>query len=221
LSETLNSHPDILCHGEPFHPTPHSHLKGDMRGLDLAAAVALRDTDPQAYVTWFYDHPEVKSVGFKIWHNQAPAIADQLMADTSVAKIIYERTNVLARFSSSRLVKETGIYNLKPGGKRSDKLDSLIDFNAKTFAAYLKQHNDMFAHYRANTKGPVLHSTYDEIKAGGFSTVLNFLGMADMPLVPQKEKLHGSSIIDRFDPKHHDLIHTTLQGIGHPEWVTE
>jgi hypothetical protein len=221
LCDTLNSHPDILCHGEPFHPAPYDHLRGDMGGLDVEGAVALRERDPQAFLTWVYNHPEVKTVGFKMWQSHAPDICEQLMADPSMPKIIYERPNVLARFSSSRLVWKTGVHNIKLGNARSDTLDHLLDFHTKTFVEYLRQHTEMFAHYRAASVGPVLDITFDSIKGGDYAQVLGYLGMENMALVPQNIKLHTSSIIDRYNPAHHNAIRVVLNDLGHPEWVSE
>lgn len=221
LSETLNSHPEILCHGEVFHPSPAHHIKGDRKGLTLEDAVALRDHDIDAYMAWVYDHPEARAVGFKMWRSHNQSACDDLIADRTVHKIIYERTNVLARFSSSRLVQATGIYNLPPGKARPGKLDTRITFDRKAFAAYLNKHQSLFSHYRNAAKGPVLDIAYEAIRDGDFSTVLNFLGVSQQDLTPQKAKLHGSAIIDRFEPQFHDTIRAVLDAAGHPEWAAE
>lgn len=156
-----------------------------------------------------------------MWRSQNEQICDALMADPSVLKIIYERTNVLARFSSSRLVQATGIYNLPAGRARPQKLDARIGFNRKAFTGYLQKHVELFACYRNGSVGPTLELTYEQVKNAGFDSALAFLGVSERPLKPQKEKLHGASIIDRFEPQCRDLIREMLDMTGHPEWVSE
>ncbi|MET1415864.1 hypothetical protein ABVF61_26575 [Roseibium sp. HPY-6] len=221
LSETLNVHPQILCHGEVFHPKPSGHIKVPLEAKELEDLVALRENDTPAFMDWVFDHPDFEAVGFKIWRNQNPDQTDALMADDSVFKIIYERTNVLARFSSSRLVQATGIYNLKSDANRPTKLDTKITFNEAQFSKYLDSHRELFTLYREKSRGPVLDITYEEIKNNGFASVLDFLGLSFEALEPQKKKLHGSSIIDRFEPSVHNAIITAVTGAGHAEWVSE
>jgi hypothetical protein len=221
LSETLNIHPQIVCHGEVFHPTPASHIKGDLSGTSIDNLLNLRDRDTADFLLWVYGQDGARAVGFKMWRSQNEVACDALMHDPTVLKIIYERKNVLARFSSSRLVKATGIYNIPVGRARPGKLDTLIEFNRKAFSGYLQKHNDLFAIYRHNSVGPKLEVSYQQIKEDGFGAVLDFLGVSALALTPQKEKLHGSSIIERFDPRFHKAIVEEIEAAGHPEWLTE
>ena len=55
----------------------------------------------------------------------------------------------------------------------------------------------------------------------GFSSVLEFIDVSNMNLAPKKEKLHGSSIMDRFREDDHDAIVETLNKLNRPEWVLE
>ncbi|PLL11133.1 hypothetical protein C0V75_17770 [Tabrizicola sp. TH137] len=221
LSETLNVHPEILCHGELFHPTPASHIKRQEGDLSVEEAVALRDRDPIGYLDWALTRPGVAAAGFKMWRSQQDAVCDRLLADEATLKIIYERENVLARFSSSRLVKATGIYNINSERARPGKLNTLVDFNRKAFLGYFDAHRALFAGYRARARGPVLDLTYRDVIETGFSRVLAFLGVAEQALPPQKQRLHSNEILSRFAEADRDAIRKTLAEIGHPEWVSE
>lgn len=150
LSETLNSHPDIVCHGEVFHPTPASHIKIHEDEITIDDLVSLREQDPAKFMDVIYNRPNVQAVGFKMWRSQNPEMCDSLMEDESVAKIIYERTNVLARYASSRLVKATGIYNLKAGAGRPEKLNTKIRFDEGEFEKYARRHRNIFSATAAN-----------------------------------------------------------------------
>lgn len=221
LSETLNVHPEILCHGELFHPTPASHIKRQEGDLSLEEAVALRDSDPSGFLDWALNRPRVAVAGFKMWRSQHEAICDRLLADEETLKIIYERENVLARFSSSRLVKATGIYNLKSEKARPEKLDTLVDFNRKAFFDYLDAHRALFSAYREKARGRVLYLTYHDIVENGFSRVLQFLGVSEVALLPQKQRLHSNEILLRFAEKDRETIRKILDEVGHPEWISE
>ncbi|MDS9468647.1 sulfotransferase [Paracoccus sp. MBLB3053] len=221
LSETLNSHPQIVCHGEVFHPTPRGHIKIREEERTLDQLVALREQDPVSFMRLVYDRPGAQAVGFKMWRNQNSEECDRLMADDSVAKIIYERTNILARFASSRLVKATGIYNLAPGAARPARLESKITFDRAEFDKYRARHERIFSTYRQNSRGPVLELTYKSLVEKGFDEVLSFLGAPLQPLAPQKEKLHDSRIIERFESAHHPLIVSTVTEMGCAEWLDE
>lgn len=221
LSETLYSHPEILCHGEVFHPNPVHHLRGTLKPLSVEEIKRRREEDPARFIDEVFDQPNYGAVGFKMWRAQNPEYCDRLLADPSVLKIIYERENVLARYSSSRLVKATGVYNMTPSGKRSQALEKLVSFDAGSFRSYLERHRELFEHYRAKARGRVLDLTYSDLVRNGFSEVLTFLGVEDIPLSPQKARLHSSDILSRFEPDAQDTIFRTLNEIGRPEWRTE
>lgn len=221
LSETLNSHPEIVCHGEVFHPTPAGHIKISQDEASIDELVELRENDSDAFMETIYNRPDARIVGFKMWRNQNAEVCDEIMADESIAKIIYERTNILARFASSRLVKATGIYNLKPGAGRPEKLKAKICFNDQDFNKYARRHHNIFSKYRAESKGPVLDITYQSVVENGFEEVLSFLGVEQVPLINQKEKLHSSSILERFQESDHGTILETIKSFGHPNWIRE
>ena len=221
LSESLNSHPQIVCHGEVFHPNPVGHLKDNFIEQSFDQVVQLRAENPSAFLDWVFDRPGVTAAGFKMWQSQNPDGCDSLLADHSVAKIIYERPNVLARFSSSLLVRTTGVYNLGADKKRSTGLDQRVAFDLRQFRAYLAKHRETFLDLRQRARGRVLDLTYTDLLSSGFADVQAFLGVSRQDLALQKQKLHGSDILRRFDDSHHDAIRAELGRIGHEDWWLE
>ncbi|SIQ90831.1 hypothetical protein SAMN05421641_11741 [Paracoccus thiocyanatus] len=222
LTATLNSHPDVICHGEIFHQAPKDyHIKVPREEVDPEEVLSLRENDTQRFVELVYNRPSTKAVGFKMWRSQNPRYCDELLEDESVAKIIYERSNVLAKYSSSQLAKQTGIWNLNSGAERPDMLDKKLTFNPEQFQNYVKRHKGMFNFYRANSKGRTLDISYLDVVNRGFSEVLDFIGVSPVALKPKKEKLHTSTILDRFEESEHDIIIKSLDEIGHSEWLHE
>lgn len=204
-----------------FHPTPTSHIKLSASDLSVEEAVALRESNTYGFLDWALDRPGVSVAGFKKWRSQNEAVCELLMADPGTLKIIYERENVLARFSSRRLVKATGIYNIASGRSRPGKLDMLVNFNSKAFLGYLEGHRVLFAGYRKKARGTVLDLTYRDIVENGFGRVLAFLGVSQKDLAPRKQRLHSNEILSRFVEEDRDRIRGILSEIGHPEWATE
>ena len=47
LTETLNTHPEITCHGEVFHPNPDWHFRGDMADWSKDRIIDLRDHETE------------------------------------------------------------------------------------------------------------------------------------------------------------------------------
>jgi hypothetical protein len=221
LSETLNSHSQIVCHGEVYHPNPVWHIKDKFVERSFEEVLKFRAADPVAYLEWVYQRPDVAAVGFKMWRSQNPEVCDALLADESVSKIIYERTNVLARYSSSNLVHASGVYNMGKDQKRSKSLDQKVAFDLHKFRATLAKHRDGYTNIRQRAKGHVLDLTYDGLVSGGFADILAFLGVGQTDLTPQKQKLHGSDILNRFEDTHHAEIRAELVRIGHEEWCRE
>ncbi len=220
MTETLNTHPDIVCHGEIFHPKAKVHLRGTLRSLSQDQ-IDTEQQDPNAYVSKVFDQADKKAVGFKMWRVQEPSTCDAMLEDQEIRKIIYERTNKFAQFSSNLLARATGVWNRsvdKPSGPIQAEL---LEFNPKAFAKFCAAQTDLFSHYRASAKGEVLDIPFSSIADGNFGQVLDFLGCPDMDLRPQKARLHSSDVISRFAPECHDEIKRTLDDLGDPEWAAE
>lgn len=220
LTSTLHTHPDILCHGEIFHPKFRQHLKGTFDAMSDPEILVLRE-DTDAFVARVYDQPGAPIVGFKMWEPQHPECCARLLADTSVRKIIYERSNKLAQFSSGQLAKQTGVWNVAADNtKRKIEADPL-PFNPEAFARFLEKQQATFRMYRAQARGPVLDIGFEQIAEGDFSPVLAFLGAQDMELAPRMKRLHSSDILSRYDAAQHDTIRATLRDLDRMAWVFE
>lgn len=220
LTETLDSHPEITCHGEVFHPDPAWHFRGSMAEWSTDALLKLR-AEKAAFLDRVFDQPDVKAVGFKMWRIQAPDECERLLADGLVSKIILERRNKLSQFSSTLLAHQTGVWNLgADAGDRHLRPAPLV-FNAGAFRNFVAFQEDTFAYYRSEAVGPVLNISFSSLVQDGFDRVQDFLGVQGRPLDPQKRRLHGTDILARFQQADHAAIRAELESLGQPGWATE
>ncbi len=220
LSETLNSHPDIVCHGEIFHPDPKWHLKGNLSGLPPEQIRALR-ADAGAFLEKVFDQPGAVAVGFKMWRDQEPDACLRLLRDETISKIIYERRKKLAQYSSGALAERTGVWNISRGDAYHAPEAEKLPFNPADFRRFLDYQRAADDFYRANVRGPFVEVVYSEIVTQGLKMIQGFLGVEILELQPQKKKLYSSDIIGRFDPSYHPLIRRTLGELGFSEWISE
>lgn len=220
LTETLNSHPEITCHGEVFHPDPAWHFRGTMAEWSNDSLLKLR-AEKATFLDRVFDQPGATAVGFKMWRVQEPDECARLLADGSVSKIILERRNKLSQYSSMLLAHQTGIWNLSAnsGGK---KLESApLVFNARAFRKFIAYQTETFDYYRSQATGPTLNISFSSLVQDGFDGVQDFLGVQRQPLDPQKRRLHGTDILARFQQSDHAAIRAELNSLGQPGWVTE
>lgn len=107
----LNSHPEILCHHEIFNPQgiffALNHRDGS---LDLGS-MAQRDSDPLRFLDRVWDcslgYP---CVGFKFTRGQNPIVLENVLADSSVKKLLLRRQNRIRTLVSELLAAQTGVW---------------------------------------------------------------------------------------------------------------
>lgn len=220
LTDTLNSHPEITCHGEIFHPDPASHLRGNLAGWSANEVMTLRK-DEASYIEAAFNQVGVKAAGFKMWRSQNERACLQLLQSETCCKIIYERENKLAQFSSRILAQTMDVWKRPKGDTSPLGTVPLLDFSEREFHVFLDYQRSLFDFYRSSVRGPVLELTYREIAFGHYTTVTNFLGVAEVALSDMTEKIHSGSILLRFKPETHDVIVGLLDRIGQPSWIVE
>jgi len=133
VTATLERHPEIFMHAEIFQKKRENHiLKAFRDSHDVDALAAQPRRLARAVLDWT---PGPPVVGFKMWTWQAPAVARELLADAGVHKIVIERRNRLAAFSSVRLAFTTGTWNRWPGDGPAPP-PPLLPFDAAEFAEF-------------------------------------------------------------------------------------
>ncbi|MDG4646984.1 nodulation protein NodH [Roseibacterium sp. SDUM158017] len=129
LEESLNSLPDVTCHGEVFNPVFIGRKdRFELLGHDLAA----RERDPMSLLRAMI--ADAKGLaGFRFFHDHDPRVLAPVIADARIAKVILTR-NPLDAYVSRKIAAETGQWRLTD---LKDARTSRIRFDADEFAAML------------------------------------------------------------------------------------
>jgi LPS sulfotransferase NodH len=225
LIETLHKHPEIYCHGEIFHERTDWHLRPEFRSkFDLSR----RESDPLGFARALLEFTAGRRVvGFKMWIDQNEQVCSALLADASVKKIILERDNKLAQYSSGQLAKKSGVWNIGADASRAaldkhkKRFNGKAAFSRKAFLKFLRYQDDVFNTYRQKSVGDHIELTYADIARNDLDGILSFLGVTNVPLQPAKQRLYSSDIIGRFDDQFHDEIREMLRELAREEWESE
>lgn len=222
LASTLRQHRDIYCHGEIFHEKTNVHIQPELlERIDMR----LRESDPLRFVQEVLAFsPGRRIVGFKMWRSQHRDVCDHILSDPTIKKIVLERENRLASFSSVKLARQTGTWNV-PGEANPARLAKIrkekVDFDKDEFLKYKRRTDHMFNLYRNKSRGSVAYISYLDLAKGHFDEVLSFLGAEIIDLKPQKRRLHSSDIVSRFRAEYHEAILKTLEEIDRVRWRNE
>lgn len=138
----IGGHPEIMCHGNMFggDKMPVFWPKNPSVSLDEKTATrvelrALKKSDPQAYLDRVlatgHGRPHV---GFKIFPRDNNRILDQLIGTPSVRKVVLMRTNVLARYSSQLVSRESGAWGAREGDPKGQT--PRVRFSAEEFKRF-------------------------------------------------------------------------------------
>jgi hypothetical protein len=221
--DLLKQHPDVYGHTEIF------GRNNEGRAVDKAFVEAHgldgRLDDQVAFLRKIHAFsPGPKCVGFKMWPSQAPEVCDVVLADAGIHKIIHERENYLASYSSNKLASLTGISHISSARKAEEAAQAerpKLPFDKADFMNVAQRRARQFKRMREKAEGPVFASTYRGVVENGIAPIYAFLGLAPFEPESRLKKVNSSNILSRFLPEHHDEIIATLDELGHPEWVSE
>ena len=227
LMSALRHHPEIFAHGEVF-SSFEKLAAGNGKQLRLEFADRFGVPDPRTAPVAFLDRlvnftPGPPVVGFKMWFDQSPKGCAALMDDAWVSKIVLNRRNRLASYSSRQLASMTGKWGkLRGKGDRAPSEPALIpQFDPDHFRAYAAR-IDRFQHaYRTRSRGDVLHLTYEDVDQVGLRRTLDFLGVDPDGTDFRLAKQNSRDILARYAPDVAPIVERTCRDMGHPEWLTE
>jgi LPS sulfotransferase NodH len=112
LCGVLNSHPEVLCHYEVFHPHAvyYAHAFPEHRP-EFLRDVARRDADPRGFLDWLYaTHYGHAAVGLKLFPGQEPELTATALADSSIRKLVLRRDNRVRVFLSAKRATAVGKF---------------------------------------------------------------------------------------------------------------
>ncbi|MBB5958530.1 LPS sulfotransferase NodH [Saccharothrix tamanrassetensis] len=222
LMSLLNRSPGVLMHDEIFHPEHWDRIVEDSAEL---RAIRPRSLRAVAFAdTVLADCPPGKThIGFKMWREQAPAACQWLLQDPGIHKIILERENKLASYSSLSKANSTDVWNVseKDSLQQGYAERAVEGFDVAEFRDHVKRRTDIFRYYRETARGPVVDLTYQGLVGGtDHARCLEFLGLNPPDDRPAEyRRLNSADILERFAESERSGVLAALAEVGHPEWA--
>lgn len=149
LAGMLDSHPHITCHHELFHPGGIYCSLSFREKMNGAFDIKQRDRDPRGFLDfiWDYDYGDRgRAVGFKLFSGQNERLLKEVLRDTSIAKIILERRNLLHMYTSFLIARETGVYSALKGAAPSAGAAPEVAVKPGKFFKYVKEVHRFYQH---------------------------------------------------------------------------
>jgi hypothetical protein len=222
LRRSLNNHPDIVCHGEPFNPDSEGALVPPARWADLPGKDA-READPIAFLDRLMSFQAGGVVGFKLLLAHSPAVLNEIAA-RGYRLIILRRENALARYSSRQILatmQDSGQIPPPSTNKGPSAIKATFDvtafeqFNESDRARWIAFENILDRH-----QPPRFELEYDELGWGdGRERSLDFLGVERRPLRAWMDKLNSPDVVSRFSNP--EVVRDYLRVRGLTRWEHE
>jgi len=203
LATLLDLQEDIRCNGEIFHPNnilvrwPKFHKTPEV----MARLAEMRKRDPKS----FLDEVLARSygcahVGFKIFSGHCDEMLDNLIADSSIKKVVLFRRNLLAVHSSSLIAHKIGERALRA----PRTVQPVVTFEPGPFMAFcertMKYYRGVFDRLIAARQ--IFHTMhYEQINDPWFfASLVGFIGGALAAAEPKGRRIkqNSSYILSRF-----------------------
>jgi hypothetical protein len=198
-------------HGGRVHRSLKEGL--DERWEDLAYRVENR----AQLLDKIFDLDAAPCMGFKHHLSGPREITKTVLEDDSIAKIILNRTNLLACYSSNKLAVLH--RSLGPDAEKPRQ----VEFDAEEFKAYVKRRKHAYSRWDeiidANADN-CLRITYAEARTdAGMDKVTTFLGLSSSKLDSPTKKRNSDEVLTRFTNP--DDAAACLREEGLEDWATE
>lgn len=222
LRRSLNNHPDIVCHGEPFNPDSEGMFEAPVTRAHMPSRKE-RDADPVAFLDRLMDFHTTGLVGFKLLLAHSPPVLNEIAA-RGYRLIILRRENALARYSSIQILaamQGSGRKFLGPVNQGPSAIKATFD--ATAFEQYVELDRARWLAFKEildRHSPPCFELEYVELAWGdGRERVLDFIGAARRPLRAWMEKLNSTDVVSRF--ANPDAVRAYLSERGLTRWGHE
>jgi LPS sulfotransferase NodH len=227
LATLLNSHPQVLCHGELFYAHQVFYAVGYRDGTLHLATPAERDADPQGFVAKIWDLPFAsRAVGFKLVAGQHAGAFDAVYADRQVRAIVLRRRNRLKKFVSALIAEREQMWTHYKHRYRPEDLKPIrVEVSLPDLAAYLESERafyDGIAAELARQPKPWVEICYEDLFAGSTTVegLLRFLGVEPRvhglePATHKRNSKRLADLIVNFDGLAREVAGTELEGELH------
>lgn len=180
LVSLLDSHPDILCHGELFSPDRIWTAVRLRAGTLELGTMAERDRDPRAFLArvWAADLGHA-IVGFKLQSWQSRSAEKLVLRDRSIDKIVLTRTNQVEMFVSLLTARQTERWGVvRPDAATTAPQPVTVEVDA--LHAAVRASNAYYRRMRRNLRWwrqPWLEVSYDQLfDEATVTQLLRFVG---------------------------------------------
>jgi len=225
LCGCLNSHPEIICHHELFHPQD-IYYSLDHRDGDINYTIKARDKNPIQFICSVSRKKFGKKIsGFKMMPGHNREAEEYILKNKSIKKIILNRENKLKTFVSLKLAEKTNSYSSLKSA--NEKLN--LCCREKIFIEYeelkkniqnVESYFNRILNYLSGSKQKYFFITYEDFSlTEGFSTkveLLNFLNVEPNPCLIQPRHVKQnpddlSELIENYDELAIKLQGTSLE----------
>jgi hypothetical protein len=147
LATLLNSHSQILCHGELFYQHAIYYAVGYRDGSLNLASVEERDQYPDEFLSRVWAHPfGNRAVGFKLVAGQHTGAFRHILTDPEVRKIVLRRRNRLKKFVSARIADvEQNWTHYKYRFRPEDLKPIQVEVRLQELQAYLSKEQEFYS----------------------------------------------------------------------------
>jgi hypothetical protein len=162
--------------------------------------------------------PDKLAVGFK-HHLGTSEITEPILGrGAGTRKIILTRNNLLAAYSSHKVVEATGQGAARVG---QSIVRAEVIFDPEEFSKFISKRRRLYAHAREQARKPVMEIDYTAVRTEeGMAQIGLFLGVDPCGFGPQKTaKRNSDNIVSRF--ANSDAVLSYLQEHGLEYWTTE
>lgn len=219
LASMLNLVKGVSMLGEIFHPREWNQMSRRVRAVrpSFMRSIAFMDEV-------LSQCPRGKThVGFKMWRSQAPGACHRALQDESILKIVLDRENRLASYSSLYKALTTGVWNITQEDRLAGNYERrLIDtFDSIGVLEHVIERDALYGYYRKNSVGRTLNISYSGLLAGeDYDRCMEFLGLEPLAGRPSEHRrLNSGAILSRFAESERAEVVRTLAELGHPEWA--
>ncbi|MYC60381.1 MAG: adenylyl-sulfate kinase, partial [Gammaproteobacteria bacterium] len=201
LSTLLNSHPRVLCHGEVL-AAPHESAGPyhDLRSQGADVDDWLREYRQERPEAFLYDvcfNPAGhQSVGFKFKLEESltssyKSFRELLAADKDIKIIHLQRKNILDKYVSLQMTRQSGVFSIRSSSQRPDLRPFTIDI--PDFIAYVRKDRQRYeTAFEMFRDHPSLHLTYEELcesRPAALGKVQDFLELPQADLATMMIKV--------------------------------
>lgn len=201
LSTLLNSHPRVLCHGEILaapHESAGPYHELRSQGADVDDWLReYRQERPEAFLYDVCFNPAGRqSVGFKFKLEESltgsyKSFRELLAADRDIKIIHLQRKNILDKYVSLQMTKQSGVFSIRSSSQRPELRPFTIDI--PDFIAYVRKDRQRYeTAFEMFRDHPCLHLTYEELcesRPAALTKVQDFLELPQADLATMMVKV--------------------------------